>query len=169
MSNAVDVFAAWNEAIADPVPDPMRIAALSAQFLRYFTAVQRKAVAAGVASGKSWTEIAEVLGITRQAAWQRFAKESDDDAAPLTSNVLLLALPPALARARARPLRRTPRRPYRLGLSAIRQLSDDELAALIAELHTKAAVDRLGEGERLTLQRAEAVAKERRDPPQDAG
>src|SRR4051794_39391608 len=74
MTEDPSLFAEWDRAISASQPDPMQIAALSARFPAYFTAVQKEAVTVAAASGKSWTEIAEALGITRQAAWQRFSK-----------------------------------------------------------------------------------------------
>ena len=38
----------------------------------------RSAVATARRNGRSWTEIANVLGVSRQAARQRFANESDE-------------------------------------------------------------------------------------------
>src|SRR3954447_24111271 len=74
MAADTSLFAEWDQAVSGSTPDPMRIAALSARFLAYFTVVQKEAVTVAAASGRSWTEIAEVLGTTRQAAWQRFSR-----------------------------------------------------------------------------------------------
>jgi hypothetical protein len=45
-------------------------------FQRYFKAVERKAVQAARAQGRSWSEIGSALGKSRQAVWQSGRPES---------------------------------------------------------------------------------------------
>ena len=47
----------------------------SARVSRALDKVQRELVGRARASGRSWTEIGESLGISRQAAWERFRLE----------------------------------------------------------------------------------------------
>jgi len=41
-----------------------------ASFQRYFKAIERQAIQAARAQGRTWSEIGSVLGKTRQAVWQ---------------------------------------------------------------------------------------------------
>jgi hypothetical protein len=51
----------------------MEILRLAGMFQRYFCQVQDRAVRAARAQGRSWEEIGDAIGVTRQAAWQRFS------------------------------------------------------------------------------------------------
>src|SRR5438105_3864864 len=66
-------WASWEAAIAADDPDPMEILRLAGMFQRYFFKVQDHAVKAARVQGHSWEEIGDAIGVTRQAAWQRFS------------------------------------------------------------------------------------------------
>ena len=60
----------WESLRTSPDPDPMEVLEAAAFFQRYFRAVERKAVQAARAQGRTWSEIGAALGKTRQAVWQ---------------------------------------------------------------------------------------------------
>lgn len=65
---------AWERLIRSSDPDPMEVIRLAGTYQRYLFEVQDKAVRAARAQGRTWEEIGEAVGTTRQAAWQRFGK-----------------------------------------------------------------------------------------------
>jgi hypothetical protein len=65
---------AWEQLIRSTDPDPMEVLRLAGTYQRYLFEVQDKAVRAARAQGRTWEEIGEAVGTTRQAAWQRFGK-----------------------------------------------------------------------------------------------
>lgn len=65
---------AWERLIRSSDPDPMEVIRLAGTYQRYLFEVQDKAVRAARAQGRTWEEIGEAVGTTRQAAWQRFSK-----------------------------------------------------------------------------------------------
>lgn len=52
----------------------MEVLRLAGTYQRYLFEVEDKAVRAARAQGRTWEEIGEAVGTTRQAAWQRFGK-----------------------------------------------------------------------------------------------
>src|SRR3989442_7360695 len=66
----------WQTLAADPAADPLEILRAATTFLRYFYAVQSRAVAAARAGGHTWEDIADAVGRTRQAAWQRWRRDA---------------------------------------------------------------------------------------------
>ena len=62
----------WQRLAADSAADPLEVLRASATFIRYFFAAQARAVSAARAQGRTWEEIADAVGRTRQAAWQRW-------------------------------------------------------------------------------------------------
>ena len=44
---------------------------------------ERELVAEGISAGASWSDVARILGISRQAAWQRFVLTIDSDGRPV--------------------------------------------------------------------------------------
>lgn len=60
----------WETLRTSPDPDPTEVLEAVAFFQRYFRAVERKAVQAARAQGRTWSEIGVALGKTRQAVWQ---------------------------------------------------------------------------------------------------
>jgi hypothetical protein len=60
----------WERLRTSPDPDPMDVLEAVASFQRYFKAVERQAIQAARAQGRTWSEIGSVVGKTRQAVWQ---------------------------------------------------------------------------------------------------
>jgi hypothetical protein len=73
MSNELSAWAAWDELIHARDADPLEVLRAASQFQRYFEAVQKAAAKAARGNGKTWDEIGQSLGVSRQAAWERFA------------------------------------------------------------------------------------------------
>ncbi len=74
----------WDDVIRRPDPDPLEVLRAAGMYQRYLFEVQDKAVKAARAQGHTWEEIAQAVGTTRQAAWQRYgsvapAPPSKDD------------------------------------------------------------------------------------------
>lgn len=65
----------WRRLLAEPAPDALAIARLATTFSRYFDKVKTEAVRASRAAGRSWEDIAEAVGTTRQSAWERYRDE----------------------------------------------------------------------------------------------
>jgi hypothetical protein len=55
-----------------PDADPVEVLRAVGTYQRYLTAVEGRAVKAARAMGRSWEDIGQALGISRQAAWERF-------------------------------------------------------------------------------------------------
>lgn len=61
----------WERAVRDPASDPLEILQLIGMYQRYLSAVEKEAVTAARATGRTWEEIAGAIGTSRQAAWER--------------------------------------------------------------------------------------------------
>ena len=66
----------WEALRTSPDPDPTEVLEAVAFFQRYFKAVERKAIQAARAQGRTWNEIGSALGKSRQAVWQTGRPES---------------------------------------------------------------------------------------------
>ena len=62
----------WERTIRDPKVDPLEVLTVSGMYQRYFDAVQREAVRVARAEGRSWADIADAAGITKQSAWEKW-------------------------------------------------------------------------------------------------
>jgi hypothetical protein len=62
----------WEQLLHERDPDPVAVLRAASQFLRYFESVQGEAVKAARHRARTWEEIGEAMGVTRQAAWARF-------------------------------------------------------------------------------------------------
>jgi hypothetical protein len=62
----------WDQVVAAPETRPLDVLRTSAQYQRFFAAVEREAIKAAKTEGATWEQIGEALGITRQAVWQRY-------------------------------------------------------------------------------------------------
>ena len=62
----------WRALIQDAHPDALEILAKASMYERYFQAVQRHAVEVLRSEGKSWQEIADAVGVTKQSAWKKW-------------------------------------------------------------------------------------------------
>lgn len=65
----------WRRLLAEPAPDALAIARLATTFSRYFDKVKTEAVRASRAEGRSWDEVADAVGTSRQSAWERYHNE----------------------------------------------------------------------------------------------
>ena len=71
---ALDTVVRSAERLAGLDYQPDMVLAEVAYMTRQLEALQRQAVIDARAAGMSWTEVGEVLGVTRQAAQQRFGQ-----------------------------------------------------------------------------------------------
>ena len=65
---------AWDDLIQQDTPNPLEVLQAAAKYERYLYAVEERAVRAERSSGHTCEEIAEVLGTSRQGAWQRWRR-----------------------------------------------------------------------------------------------
>lgn len=73
MSKDLSAWEAWDRLIHRRDADPLEVLRAASQFQRYFEAAQGAAAKAARSEGNTWDEIGQVLGVSRQAAWERFA------------------------------------------------------------------------------------------------
>jgi hypothetical protein len=66
----------WERIRASADPDPLEVLRVAAAFSRYFEAAQKEAVTFARSAGLSWEQIAESLGQSRQALWQRASRDA---------------------------------------------------------------------------------------------
>jgi len=67
-------WAAWERLMTAEQPDAMEVIRVAAMYQRYFFELQDKAVRLARAQGRTWEEIGQAVGTTRQAAWQRYGR-----------------------------------------------------------------------------------------------
>jgi hypothetical protein len=67
---------AWERIRTSADPDPLEVLRIAAAFSRYFDAAQKEAISFARVAGSSWEEIAESLGQSRQALWQRASRDA---------------------------------------------------------------------------------------------
>jgi hypothetical protein len=60
----------WESLRTKQDPDPIEILEAVASFQRYFKAIEREAIQAARAQGRTWNEIGNAVGKTRQAVWE---------------------------------------------------------------------------------------------------
>ena len=82
MAERPGAWDAWERLIRSSDPDPMEVLRMAGTYQRYLFEVQDKAVRAARAQGRTWEEIGEAVGTTRQAAWQRFSKVAPANPSP---------------------------------------------------------------------------------------
>lgn len=73
IESAVIAHAALSDAPDDDADNTLRLAAASSAGLQICETLQKEAVQHARRAGRSWTELGALMGITRQAAQQRFA------------------------------------------------------------------------------------------------
>lgn len=73
MSKDLSAWEAWDQLIHLRDANPLEVLRAASQFQRYFDAVQGAAAKAARGEGSTWDEIGQSLGVSRQAAWERFA------------------------------------------------------------------------------------------------
>lgn len=67
---------AWERIRASADPDPLEVLRVAAAFSRYFETAQKEAISLARSAGSSWEQIAESLGQSRQALWQRASRDA---------------------------------------------------------------------------------------------
>jgi hypothetical protein len=67
---------AWERIRTSADPDPLEVLQVAAAFSRYFDAAQKEAISFARSAGLSWEQIAESLGQSRQALWQRASRDA---------------------------------------------------------------------------------------------
>jgi len=73
MSSDFSAWEAWDRLINRRDADPLEVLRAASQFQRYFGAVQGAAARAARGEGNTWDQIGQAPGVSRQAAWERFA------------------------------------------------------------------------------------------------
>lgn len=68
----IDPWQEWRDLLRDAAPDPLAVLRLIAKYQRYLSKVEQEAVRVARGLGRSWGEIGEALGVSRQAVWQRY-------------------------------------------------------------------------------------------------
>lgn len=63
---------AWQGVLAKEDADPLEVLGAAAMYERYFAEVQNHAVKAARAQGRSWQDIGDAVGTTKQSAWQKW-------------------------------------------------------------------------------------------------
>jgi hypothetical protein len=66
----------WERIRTSADPDPLEVLRVAAAFGRYFDAAQKEAISFARSAGLSWEQIAESLGQSRQALWQRASRDA---------------------------------------------------------------------------------------------
>jgi hypothetical protein len=68
----------WDRLRQDPEADPIDVLRAVASFQKYFAAIEKEAVNVARSQNRTWQEIGDALGRSRQALWQRAASRSGD-------------------------------------------------------------------------------------------
>jgi hypothetical protein len=67
-----DIWATWQELLGREDLDPIEILTAAAMYERYFQEVQDHAAQVARAEGRSWQDIADAVGTSKQTAWQKW-------------------------------------------------------------------------------------------------
>jgi hypothetical protein len=70
------LWESWERIRGSADPDPLEVLRVAAAFGRYFEAAQKEAISFARSAGLSWEQIAESLGQSRQALWQRAGRDA---------------------------------------------------------------------------------------------
>lgn len=76
VSPAESFWESWERIRASSDPDPLEVLRVAAAFSRYFDSAQKEAISFARSAGLSWEQIAESLGQSRQALWQRASRDA---------------------------------------------------------------------------------------------
>ncbi len=68
---------AWQRAIQDDDVDAMEVLRMAAMYERYFKEVQSQAVKVLRGQGRTWQEIADSVGLSKQTAWQKWGTPAE--------------------------------------------------------------------------------------------
>lgn len=74
MAGSESAWARWDSVIRDPNSTPLDVLRAVGTYQRYLAAVEDQAVKTARALGHTWEEIGRALGVSRQAAWERFRR-----------------------------------------------------------------------------------------------
>ncbi len=72
MTNAESHWNRWQQVTQGQEVNPMEVLAIAAMYERYFQEIQNRAVNVLRRDGRTWQEIADAVGITKQSAWQKW-------------------------------------------------------------------------------------------------
>ena len=76
MEPSESFWTAWEQIRESSDPDPLEVLRVAAAFTRYFDTAQKEAISFARSAGLSWEQIAESLGRSRQAVWQRASRDA---------------------------------------------------------------------------------------------
>jgi hypothetical protein len=68
---------AWHGVANTEEPDPLEVLTVATMYEKYFTEIQNRAVTAARAGGRSWQEISQATGTSKQSAWQKWRTQTD--------------------------------------------------------------------------------------------
>ncbi len=84
VSKELSAWEAWDRLIHGRDADPLEVLRAASQFQRYFDAVEGAAAKAARSEGRTWDEIGQALGVSRQAVWERFATSEHEQLRKIT-------------------------------------------------------------------------------------
>jgi hypothetical protein len=67
----------WQRVIGGDEVDATEVLALAAMYERYFQEIQSRAVHVLRREGRTWQEIADAVGVTKQTAWQKWRTSAE--------------------------------------------------------------------------------------------
>ena len=70
--NAESYWDGWERGIQGDEFAGMEVLAIAATYERYFQEIQSRAVNVLRSEGRTWQEIADAVGVTKQTAWQKW-------------------------------------------------------------------------------------------------
>jgi len=76
MDKSESFWESWEAIRANPDPDPLEVLRVAGTFRRYFEMAEREGIAFARVGGHTWEQIAEALGQSRQAVWQRSNRDA---------------------------------------------------------------------------------------------
>jgi hypothetical protein len=71
------IFATWEDLLGREDLEPMEVLKVASMYERYFQEVQRYAVGVARAEGRSWQDIGDTVGLSKQTAWAKW-RDSDE-------------------------------------------------------------------------------------------
>ena len=77
MEESESFWESWERIRSSSEPDPLEVLHVAATFKNYFGEVEREAIGYPRTCGHTWEQIAESLGQSRQAVWQRANRDPE--------------------------------------------------------------------------------------------
>jgi hypothetical protein len=71
------ILSPWEELLGREDLEPMEVLKVASMYERYFQEVQRHAVGVARAEGRSWQDIGDEVGLSKQTAWAKW-RDSDE-------------------------------------------------------------------------------------------